>query len=184
MMFGKYNKTVFKIFAAGTLFGILFWGGFHTVIEETNSLDFCISCHEMEQTVYQEYKKSVHYKNASGVRATCSDCHVPKAWLPKMVRKIKASNELYHKVLGTIDTPEKFEAKRLELAEHVWASMKSTDSRECRNCHSFDSMDFHKQDDRAAEKMQKAVEKGTETCIDCHKGIAHKLPEGYEDEDD
>jgi len=183
-MFGKNNRTVLKVFTVGTIFGIIFWGGFHTVIEETNTLEFCISCHEMEQTVYQEYKKSIHYKNASGVRATCSDCHVPKAWLPKMVRKIKASNELYHKALGSINTPEKFEAKRLKLAEHVWASMKSTDSRECRNCHSYESMDFHEQRDRSAEKMQKAMEKGTETCIDCHKGIAHKLPEGYEDDDD
>ncbi len=184
-MFSKLNKTILSIFAAGTVFGILFWGGYHTVIEQTNTLEFCISCHEMEQTVYQEYKKSIHYKNASGVRATCSDCHVPREWAPKMIRKIQASNELYHKLMGTIDTPEKFEAKRLELAEHVWATMKKTDSRECRNCHSFEYMDFHKQQDRSAEKMQKVVNENTgETCIDCHKFIAHKKPAGYEDEDD
>ena len=102
-----------------------------------------------------------------------------------MIRKVKATNELYHKLLGTIDTPEKFEAKRLELAENVWASMQASDSRECRNCHAYDAMDFHKQRRRSAEKMQKAIEKGSnETCIDCHKGIAHKLPKGYADEDD
>jgi cytochrome c-type protein NapC len=184
-MFSKNKKRVIYTFIAGTLFGILFWGGFHTVVEQTNTLEFCISCHEMEQTVYQEYKKSIHYSNASGVRAVCSDCHVPKAWLPKMIRKIQASNELYHKVMGTIDTPEKFEAKRLELAEHVWATMEQTDSRECRNCHSFESMNFHEQRRRSAEKMQEVVEKQTgETCIDCHKGIAHQLPEGYGDDDD
>ena len=61
------------IFAAGAVFGILFWGGFHTVIEVTNTLEFCTSCHEMEQ-VFEEYKQSAHYKNASGVRATCPDC--------------------------------------------------------------------------------------------------------------
>ena len=42
---------------------------------------------------------------------------MPKEWGPKMVRKIQASNELLHKALGTIDTPEKFEAKRAELAQ-------------------------------------------------------------------
>lgn len=168
---------------AGALFGILFWGGFHTVVEQTNTLDFCISCHEMEQTVYQEYRESVHYRNASGVRATCSDCHVPREWLPKIIRKIKATNELYHKLIGTIDTPQKFEANRLEMAERVWDTMARSDSRECRNCHSFDYMDFHKQDRRSAEKMQKVVDNQTgETCIDCHKGIAHKLPQGYEDD--
>ena len=184
-MFKKITKPVLILFIAGTLFGIIFWGGFHTVIEATNSMEFCISCHEMEQTVYKEYQKTLHYKNASGVRAICSDCHVPREWLPKMIRKIQASSEIYHKLIGTIDTPEKFEAKRLELAEKVWAAMKKTDSRECRNCHSFDSMNFHEQRKRSAEKMQKVIDKNTgETCIDCHKGIAHKLPEGYEDEDD
>jgi len=169
------------ILIVGGIGGVIFWGGFNTFMEYTNTLEFCISCHEMESTVYQEYKKSVHYKNASGVRVICSDCHVPKEWTPKLVRKIKASNELFHKILGTINTREKFEAKRLELAEHVWASMKETDSRECRNCHSYEAMDFHKQTRRGGEKMEKAFKKG-ETCIECHKGVAHKLPEGYDED--
>ncbi len=160
---------------AGGIGGILFWGGFNTFMEYTNKLEFCISCHEMRDTVYQEYKQSVHFSNASGVRAICSDCHVPKDWTYKLLRKIRATGELYHHFAGTIDTPEKFAAKRPELAAKVWATMKATDSRECRNCHSYDSMAFHKQTLRAAEKMQEAMKKG-DTCIDCHKGIAHKLP--------
>ena len=169
--------------AVGALCGILFWGGFHTVVEETNSLWFCTSCHEMGQ-VYDEYRQSIHYRNAAGVRAICSDCHVPREWWPKMVRKVQATNELYHKLAGSIDTPEKFEAKRLELAERVWEKMRASDSVECRNCHSFEAMDFHQQKRRSAEKMRKVVDENTgETCIDCHKGTAHKLPEDYEDDD-
>src|SRR5450631_3095527 len=125
--------------------GIIFWGGFNTGLEATNKLEFCISCHEMRDNVYQELKKTIHYSNRSGVRAICSDCHVPHEWFYKIRRKIQASNEVLHKVLGTIDTSEKFEAHRLELAEKVWASMKESDSRECRNCHSVASMDPHKQ---------------------------------------
>lgn len=165
------------VFVVGGIGGVIFWGGFNTFMEYTNTLDFCVSCHEMRTTVYEEYKKSAHFKNPSGVRAVCSDCHVPKPWTAKLVRKIQASNELYHKIVGTIDTPEKYEAKRLQLAEHVWATMKATDSRECRNCHAWDSMDFHKQSRRAAEKMQEGMKKG-DTCIDCHKGLVHKLPAG------
>jgi cytochrome c-type protein NapC len=163
------------------LAGIIFWGGFNTAVEATNSLGFCTSCHEMD-TVYEEYKKSVHYQNQSGVRAICPDCHVPKEWVPKMVRKTEASfNELPKTILGTIDTPEKFEAARLELAEHVWAGMKANNSRECRNCHSLEAMELSLQDKSARKKhtAEHMREKG-ETCIDCHKGIAHKLPEGYE----
>ena len=164
--------------------GIVLWGGFNTVMEETNTLTFCISCHEMESTVYQEYQHSAHYTNSSGVRAICSDCHVPREWIPKVIRKIQASSELYHWMAGTIDTPEKFEAKRLQLAERVWASMIESDSRECRNCHAFEFMDFHKQQRRSAEKMQKVIETGSgETCIECHKGLVHKLPDDYEGDD-
>src|ERR1019366_6116593 len=36
--------------------GIIFWGGFNTGLEATNTLEFCISCHEMRDNVYQEYK--------------------------------------------------------------------------------------------------------------------------------
>ena len=164
----------------GLFAGIIFWGGFNTAMEATNTLEFCVSCHEMRDTVYQEYKTSVHFKNASGVRAICSDCHVPHAWVPKMIRKVQASGELWHKLRGSIDTAEKFEAKRLQLATHVWETMKATDSRECRNCHSFDAMDFTHQRQRSREKME-PVALGTNlsegsTCIDCHKGIAHKMP--------
>ncbi len=155
------------------LFGIIFWGGFNTAMEVTNTLEFCISCHEMEDNVYKEYQKTIHYANRTGVRATCSDCHVPDPWVHKVARKIQASNEVLHKVLGTIDTPEKFDAKRLQLAKNVWRSMKSTDSRECRNCHNFEAMNGDMQKPRAMNQHTNALRSG-QTCIDCHKGVAHK----------
>ena len=132
--------------------------------------------------VDEEYRQSHHFQNPSGVRATCSDCHVPKEWTAKMMRKIQASlNELPAKVLGTIDTKEKFEANRLRMAENVWASMKKTDSRECRNCHTEQAMVLADQKQRARTQHEDAKETG-ETCIDCHKGVAHKEPETEEDE--
>ena len=163
----------------GFISGIIFWGGFNTAMEMTNNEEFCISCHEMEDNVYQEYKETIHYSNRTGVRATCPDCHVPKEWNHKVVRKIQASNELLHKALGTIDNREKFEAKRLELASHVWKAMKDTDSRECRNCHNFDFMDFGEQGRRAVKAHSEGLDEG-KTCIDCHKGIAHELPDMHD----
>ena len=161
----------------GTAFGIIFWGGFNWSMELTNSETFCVSCHEMERNVYREYKQTAHYTNHSGVRATCPDCHVPRTWIHKVARKIKATNELYHHFAGTVDTPEKFEAKRLTLAKAVWRTMQETDSRECRNCHDFEFMDFTQQESRASRRHQEAIDEG-KTCIDCHKGIAHELPAG------
>ena len=163
----------------GFISGIVFWGGFNTAMEMTNNEEFCISCHEMEDNVYQEYKQTIHYSNRTGVRATCPDCHVPKEWNHKVVRKIQASNELLHKALGTIDTREKFEAKRLKLASNVWRAMKDTDSRECRNCHNFEFMDFGEQGRRAVKAHSEGLDAG-KTCIDCHKGIAHELPDMHD----
>lgn len=161
--------------------GIIFWGGFNTVLEATNTEAFCISCHEMRDNVYKEYQETIHYKNPAGVRATCPDCHVPRPWIYKVVRKVQASNELFHKIIGTISTREKFEAHREELAKHVWDTMKSTDSRECRNCHAYIYMDLAKQDKSAQKKHTlEYVRETGKTCIDCHKGIAHHLPKGYE----
>lgn len=171
---GKF--PVMTVLTVAFICGILFWGGFNWAMEATNNETFCISCHEMKENVYQEYKNTIHYSNRTGVRATCPDCHVPKEWHHKIVRKIQASNELLHKVLGSIDTPAKFEAKRLELATHVWNAMKKTDSRECRNCHDFQSMDYTAQGRRARDRHVKGFE-SDKTCIDCHKGIAHSLPD-------
>ena len=164
----------------GSLFlvvlGVVLWGGFNTGMEATNTLEFCISCHEMESTVYQEYRHSAHFSNPSGVRAACPDCHVPKQWIPKIFRKIQASNEVYHWWVGSIDTREKFEARRPQLANHVWQVMKETDSRECRNCHQFTVMKLAGQARFAARIHKDAMDEG-KTCIDCHKGIAHDLPQ-------
>ena len=90
----------------------------------------------------------------------------------KVIRKVQASKELYHWALGTIDTPEKFNAKRLQLATKVWHTMKNTDSRECRNCHNLQSMAPEFQRPRARTQHLNAMKNG-QTCIDCHKGIAH-----------
>jgi cytochrome c-type protein NapC len=179
----RAGKAAFVILLIGVAIGILFWGGFNTAMEATNREQFCISCHEMEANVYQEYTDTIHYTNRTGVRATCPDCHVPKDWVHKFVRKIQASNELYHHFKGDVDTREKFEAKRFELAQNVWRTMKATDSRECRNCHEFYSMDYTKQESRSSQGHQDAEDAGL-TCIDCHKGIAHSLPMEYDPEKD
>ncbi len=177
----KYG--LLTLLVLGFVGGILFWGAFNTGMEATNTLAFCTGCHEMRDTVYVEYQETIHFKNRTGVRAICSDCHVPKDWTHKMARKIQASGEVWGKLIGTIDTPEKFEAKRMELATHEWARMSATGSRECRNCHNFDAMSSEKQKQSIYKKHMGAQQEG-KTCIDCHKGIAHHLPKEYRDPDE
>ena len=161
----------------GFIAGIIFWGGFNTALEATNTETFCISCHEMRNNVYQELKATIHYTNRSGVRATCPDCHVPHEWTDKIARKTQATKEVWGKIFGTISTREKFLEKRLELAKHEWTRLKANDSLECRNCHDFEYMDFTRQGKRADKAHSTQLANGEKTCIDCHKGIAHRLPD-------
>jgi len=161
----------------GFVMGIIFWGGFNTALELTNTETFCTGCHEMRDNVFAELKTTIHYTNRSGVRATCPDCHVPHDWTDKIARKMQASKEVWGKIFGTINTREKFLEHRLELAQHEWARLKANNSLECRNCHSSDSMDITRQSARAAEAHERFLFTGEQTCIDCHKGIAHRLPD-------
>lgn len=160
----------------GFVGGVVFWGAFNTALEVTNTEKFCISCHEMRDTVYRELSQTVHFSSRSGVRASCPDCHVPDAWTHKIARKMQASKEVWGKVFGTIATRSKFLKMRRELAEREWARLKANDSLECRNCHSAAAMDLSKQTPGAADVHARYLITGQKTCIDCHKGIAHLLP--------
>jgi cytochrome c-type protein NapC len=160
----------------GFIAGVVFWGGFNTVLEATNTETFCVSCHEVKTSFFEELKGTIHYANRSGVRATCPDCHVPHEWTNKIARKMQASKEVWGHLFGSIDTREKFLSLRRRLAESEWERMKANDSLECRNCHSAESMDLAKQNPRAAAAHERLLFTGEKTCIDCHKGIAHRLP--------
>ena len=174
-----------RMIVVGVLGGIIIWGGLNMGMEYTNRSDFCMSCHEMT-IPFEELKKTVHYKNRSGTTVQCADCHVassktPTDYIFKSFQKIVAARDVIGHIKGTLETPEKYEEHRLIMAQRVWERMKERDSKECRNCHDFKTMDPEKQKDRSVVKHEGAVQDG-KTCIDCHKGIAHKpvhhLPEG------
>jgi len=158
----------------GFIGGILFWGAFNTGMDATNSEAFCSSCHA---PIVAEIRETIHYSNRSGVRAICSDCHVPHEWTDKIIRKVQASKELVAYALGTINTLEKFHARRGYLANREWQRMKKNDSQECRNCHDFDYMDLSEQGRRSVVQHSTALASGEKTCVDCHKGVAHRLPD-------
>jgi cytochrome c-type protein NapC len=157
--------------------GLLVVGG-KLSMDHTNTIEFCTSCHEMKDNNFAEYSHTIHARNRTGVKAICSDCHVPHEFVDTMIRKIGASNDVLQHVLGTIDTKEKFEAHRLDMAKKVWLRMKRTDSHECRNCHDVKAMEPEMQGKTAQTQHAKFLLTGKKTCIDCHYGIAHKEPAG------
>ncbi len=156
--------------------GAFFWHYFNVGMAATNAESFCISCHTMGDNLLPELQKTVHWQNRSGVRARCPDCHVPHDFTDKVARKMQASREVWGHIVGTIGTREKFKEHRIVLAQREWERFAANDSKECRNCHDYPSMDFDKMRVTSQMAMRRAAERNT-SCIDCHKGIAHQLPE-------
>src|SRR6266545_3943594 len=67
---------------AGFVAGVVFWGGFNTALELTNTEKFCTGCHEMRDNVFAELKSTVHFSSAN----TLTD---------KIARKMQASKEVW-----------------------------------------------------------------------------------------
>lgn len=158
----KLNKDLVRLIILTFTFTIVFVSSLNFGLNQTNTTEFCISCHEME-IVYKEYKLSKHYNNKKGIRASCSDCHVPKEYPDKLVTKIfTGGKDLVMHLVG-ID----MQRDRLTFAHNVWESMKDRNSKECKNCHSnlVDNINHIKPD---------------LNCITCHmrgkKLIAHRRP--------
>ena len=143
----------------------------------TGTEQFCISCHELRDNAYAEFKGTIHDKNRTGVHVECADCHLPRELVPMLMRKVEASREVWGHIRGKLDTKEKYAKARYEMAVREWTRMKKNHSQECRNCHDFDAMDPEKQSEAARERHAKAKSAGTD-CIDCHFGIAHTEPDG------
>lgn len=167
----------------GLIIGVLgtsvFLLAFNKTVAFTNEMEFCISCHSMTFP-YEEYKKSGHFNNGVGVRATCPDCHVPHDYPDLLIAKVLAVKDVYHEILGTVNTREKYEEHRLGMAKAVWAKMEKRESKECRNCHDFEAMVLEDHGRRARRKHKEAMDQGMH-CINCHKGVVHELPRGWDD---
>ncbi len=157
--------------------GAVALGTTNYVVHATSSTEFCYSCHSHESFIKPEYEASSHFANVSGVRAGCADCHLPHDnWFELMWTKAVVSLDAIPELAGKLDTAEKYEAHRAEMAQDVWRQFKDNDSKFCRSCHSIDAMQLEDQHRTAARRHAKAEENG-ETCIDCHYGIVHKEPD-------
>jgi len=152
-------------------------------LQESSTTEFCYTCHSHEQFIKPEYEASSHFSNAAGVQAECKDCHLPKMhghWFEYVTTKIIVSKDIIPEMMGKVDTREEWEEFRPHGAEKVWRHFKENDSRFCRHCHSIDNMNFDEQGRFAARRHQTA-ERRAQTCIDCHYGIVHELPENAQE---
>ncbi len=164
--------SVLTLLVGGMAIGLTGWAALDFGMRATGTEEFCLSCHEMRDNPWPQVQKTSHHSNAAGSRATCSDCHIPREFIPKVVRKIEASREVWGSITGLIDTPEKYAAHAPVMKAREIARLRANDSQECRNCHVVQRMQLEQQSAKAREYHQAMASNG-KTCIDCHAGIAH-----------
>ena len=170
--------SIFALVFVGLVIGATSVIGTQVAMAVTGTTEFCGStCHSHEKFVYSEHKQSPHYANRVGVRAACTDCHVPHTYPAKLFYKAKAgATDALAELRGTISTQEKLDHERWRLANEVWDEMRANNSENCRHCHDPQAMDTAKQSEDAV-KQHKKFASGKATCIDCHTGVAHKEPQ-------
>lgn len=172
------SMSVFWLLLIGFALGAVLVVGGQVTLAATGTTEFCgTTCHSHAQFVYPEYKQSGHFANRTGVRAGCSDCHVPHEYPAKLFYKMRAGlRDGIAEMRGVISTKEKFEKERWRLANQVWDEMRANGSAACRRCHDPAAMAANKQND-IARQMHERVKKDDAACVDCHKGVAHVEPE-------
>ena len=116
------------------------------------------------------------------MRAEGADCHLPdpeEKWLHSVMMQLVVSLDIIAEIRGVANTDEKYEAHRAEWARKVWTEYRENESEYCLHCHQFDHMTIADQPRLAQRRHTRALDTG-QSCIDCHQGIAHKLPENWE----
>ena len=93
----------------GFLMGVVFWGGFNTALEATNTDSLLRELpRDAQPTSTRNCRARSTSRNRSGVRAGCPDCHVPHEWTSKIARKMQASKEVWGHIFGSIATRDTF----------------------------------------------------------------------------
>lgn len=164
--------SLFALLAAGFVLGSLVTIGFQYALYAVGTNAFCGSCHANDAA--REWRESVHHDNRAGIVVGCSDCHVPREFVPKTVRVAKSVKETWSHFTGVINTREKYEAHRQAMDEKEWNRLRANGARECRNCHDPKSMT--NRDKPLVAGMHKGALAGGQVCTDCHKGVGHSAP--------
>lgn len=165
---------------AGGVLGVAAFAVSNRLVVYAGTNHFCATaCHTM-RPADEAYQRGPHFANAAGVRATCSDCHIPYEsernkgaiqWVKLVAFKAKVGlTDVVGEWRGVIATPERWEAERARLNREVHAFVKRTDSSTCRGCHDLQA--FSKGTMYALVHGDVVTARDVD-CVSCHSGVAH-----------
>lgn len=142
----------------------------------TSTEAFCTTCHSMELAA-EPYRQSTHNNPASGVRASCGDCHVSEGVLTATWDHAMGTKDLLKQLFGPqYDNPV---VNLLHLPEAAFAArqwFKDRDSATCRRCHVQEAISGRRSN---TLRVHQEEAKG-KSCIDCHINLVHRKVPGQQ----
>ena len=164
------TRHVLIALVAGGIGGVMFMVFLIEFDHFTSSNVFCTTCHSM---TYAEdaYQQSPHYNSASGVRASCGDCHVSEGIFAATWDHAVGGKDLIKQLFGAdYDDPA---VNLVHLPESAFAArrwFRERDSATCKRCHDMEAIQG-KRGNAAAIHTEETAGK---TCIDCHYNLVHR----------
>ena len=147
----------------------------------TSSDTYCGgACHSMSW-VNAAYRKSPHYTNAVGVRASCGDCHIPydagHATALDYVRLLwfktdRGVKDTWHEATRSMATEGEWENRRPALRATFESYLTGHNYITCRGCHALQAFAGSR------SQMKLVIHRGLATqdnynCLACHSDIGH-----------
>jgi nitrate/TMAO reductase-like tetraheme cytochrome c subunit len=168
------TRHVLIALVVGGVGGVLFMTFLLEFDHYTSSDAFCTTCHSMTYAD-ETYRQTVHYNSASGVRASCGDCHVSEGVFAATWDHAIGSKDLFKQLFGPdYDDPV---INALHLPEAAFAARRwfqARDSATCKRCHTLETIQGKRADTAAIHRE----ETDGKSCIDCHYNLVHrKVPD-------
>jgi cytochrome c-type protein NapC len=150
-------------------------------VNYTSTDSFCgTTCHSMTWAA-KTYRRSPHFDNRVGVRATCGDCHIPyDANHPTPLQYIslllfkadRGAKDVWGELTKPIRTEEAWEKHRPQLAATVETFLQTHDSITCRGCHTLEA--FSGPRNAMMQLVHRdVIQADTVECLKCHAGVGH-----------
>ena len=178
---GQFRWVFALLLALGIGLGIVVAGTTTWMVNATSTTNYCAtSCHTM-QWAAAGYESGPHFNNTHGVRATCSDCHIPfesehatpfqYVFCTLCTKAISGTKDVIAEFRGVIDDQAKWEQERPRLSADVRAWLKETGSATCQGCHKLDAF----ASETTTEVHASLIKAEHVDCVECHTDVGHRF---------
>ena len=180
----RVSRVIFWIIVLGAIFtlgGVALVALTNKAVMWSSSNAFCGTvCHSMTWASLG-YQQGPHFINASGVRASCGECHIPyessHATATEYVKLLlfkadRGAKDFWNESRKSIATKEEWEKRRPLLEADFENYLRAHNYITCRGCHALEAFGGSRSHMKVV--IHQMVLSGDDVdCLRCHRNIGH-----------